>query len=355
MRPRAILGWVGAGASVGALACTDLFHSTSDVLDKCQLNAASCELDFCRLPPATQEAFAEHACSWLGACESPLGGNAFGACMVQARLAFDCGINQSHPVKGNAHALWECLAGVRTCADVRRCVWPGGSATCGDAQASTVCVSAGSGTARIACQNGATVAENCNLWEQTCVLGVSPATCGAGTGAGSSLDCDSGPCIGSCNLDTERVYWRSGPGEVGLDCTGNGAGQCGVFEGGAGQWPACLPEDAGGCVPALAVSCMNDIATSCPTGVTETLDCAGLLGVTGSCQEAGLDPPFDWTSPCASAGNCQESCDGGILTGCARGASFVTDCAEAGLGACHIVQTDADDAGPHAACLPPQE
>src|SRR5580698_2113186 len=131
MRPRSAAAWVVACALPGAYACVDLFHSTSDVLDKCQLDAAACPLDFCA-PASSQtaESSAEHACAWLGACESPIGGNAFGPCMVQARLAFDCKLNPNHPVKGQVHALWECLARVKTCSDVRECIVPGTPATC---------------------------------------------------------------------------------------------------------------------------------------------------------------------------------------------------------------------------------
>jgi hypothetical protein len=274
--------------------------------------------------------------------------------MVQARLAFDCGLNRNHPVKGQVHALWECLARVRTCSDVRQCIVPSVPATCSGGASDAVCMGASSDTARVACSDGTTVAENCALWGQTCDPSASSAVCGVG--AASPLDCTEAP--GVC--DSTKLYWCGDSGQVGIDCAGNGAGRCDVFptRDAALSWPACIPgiaegvpEADGGCIPGQAVSCANDIATSCPTGIAETLDCKRLLGTSGSCSDAGLDPPFDWTSACSTAAACQDSCDAGLLTGCARGASFVTDCAEAGLGDCQLVPT-IDDAGLRAACQP---
>ena len=360
MRLRIAASFVVAGALSGAYACVDIFHSTADVIDKCTIDAASCPLDFCALSPQTAEAYAEHACAWLGACESPLGGNAFGPCMVQARLAFDCSLNPNHRVNGQTHALWECLSRAGTCSDVSQCIAPGATATCsGGSTSEAVCVDASSSTARVGCSGGTAVAENCALWGQTCDPNSSSATCGQSTGG--RLDCAGDGAPGSCDPQTQRLYWCGHSGEVAFDCAGNGAGRCGIFPSPEvnPSWPACVPEvDAGvddgpegGCAPGPSVSCTNDIATSCPTGVPETLDCARLLGMVGACSDAGLDPEFDWTSACVSQAACQDSCDAGILTGCARGASFVTDCSQAGLGNCQMVST-LDDAGPRAACSP---
>jgi len=341
----------------GALACVDLFHSTTDVLDKCEIDAASCPLDFCA-PAQTAEDFAEHACAWLGACESPVGGNAFGPCMVEARLAFDCSISPNHPVVGSTRALWECLAQTQTCSDVRQCVLPGPAPSCTEDGGASSCVTAGSGTARIACFDGGTVVENCALWGQTCDPSTSPAVCGAGSGGG--LACGpggvpEGGAPGSCDsYYTKKVYWCGAGGKVGFDCSGSGTGQCGIFpsvDSGA-SWPACVPEGDATCQATVSASCAGDIATSCPAGLTETIDCARLLGASGSCRDAGLAPPFDWTSPCFGSQACQEGCQGNALIGCARGARFVTDCAAVGLGACREVTPTDDDAGPHAACSP---
>src|SRR5579862_5540965 len=95
-RPRAV---VAAGVSAGAagclwlLACSDLFHSTTDLLTACQLDAqtpgCSAETgadanpeantgvtDFCAsFTPAEARLHAQNACAWLGACETPMGDN----------------------------------------------------------------------------------------------------------------------------------------------------------------------------------------------------------------------------------------------------------------------------------------
>jgi hypothetical protein len=358
MRHHVAVGFVVACALSGAVACVDLFHSTADVLDKCEIDAASCRpLDFCALPAQTAEGLAEHACAWLGACELPVGGNAFGPCMVEARLALDCHINPNHPVIGTTHALWECLAQVQTCDAVRQCILPGPAPICSKDAGATSCVSAGSGTAIVACEGGTAFVENCALWGQSCDPSASPAVCGAGAGGGLACGPDGVPedgAPGSCDPHTKKVYWCGAMGEVGFDCSGSGTGKCGIFPtlDSAPSWPACLPESDAACQATGSVSCAGDVATSCPAGLTETIDCARLLGAGGSCSDAGLAPPFDLTSSCLGGEACQEGCQGSTLIGCARGARFVTDCGAVGLGGCRQVTTTGDGAGPHAACSP---
>jgi len=352
MRGPVVFALGAASALAGAFACTDLFHSTADVLDKCEIDAASCPLDFCTLPSQTAEEDAEHACAWLGACESPLGRNAFGPCMIEARLAFDCNLNPNHQVIHETHDLWQCLASVRSCGEVRRCLLPSDATLCAGATGSTGCVSAGTGSVRVACSDGGALIENCALWGETCGAETSPAACGPGPGGG--LTCGEGGAPGSCVGGTGRIYWCGAAGEVGIDCTATGAGQCNGYPSRTdAAWVACVPEADAACPAGLSVSCANGVATSCPTGKTETIDCARLLGTIDSCSDADLSPPFDWTSPCSGGDTCQDSCDAGALAGCARGAQFRTDCASLGLGNCRMVNTDVDDAGPRAACSPP--
>ena len=131
-------------ASAGLVACFDLFHSTAGLHDACDLDAAACAddaaspdaapagTDFCSWSPAQARDNATHACAWLGACESPLGHDAFGPCMVDALLAYDCTANPNHPSRGKGHTFWDCLWQVGSCADVTACVFPGGAPTCGD-------------------------------------------------------------------------------------------------------------------------------------------------------------------------------------------------------------------------------
>src|ERR1700722_3366497 len=188
------LGVLSAALGAGLVACFDLFHSTSGIVSSCDLDAQACRdagaqaeanagdagTDFCSFTPAQAVANAQHACAWLGACETPKGNNAFGTCMFDALLAYDCSANPNHLVRGKAHALWDCLWQVGTCADVTRCVFPGGSATCqgGDFVA---CGNGGGVQAnadvRIECVNGMAVGENCALTGQTCSSSDGGASC----------------------------------------------------------------------------------------------------------------------------------------------------------------------------------
>ncbi|HEX3345145.1 MAG TPA: hypothetical protein VHS09_11265, partial [Polyangiaceae bacterium] len=147
MRARALVLMAVASACSGAgvVACIDLFHSTGDVLTACQRDAQApgcaaeggveagvdAATDFCAWSDATALENAQSACAWLGACETPLGRNAFGACMFQAMLAYDCNANPGHPVKGTSHALWDCLWQAQSCAAVNACVFPQGPQRCG--------------------------------------------------------------------------------------------------------------------------------------------------------------------------------------------------------------------------------
>ena len=168
-----------------------------------------------------------------------------------------------------------------------------------------------------------------------------------------------GPSHCQDECDCTNLHKCTDAGDVGIDCAGNGAQQCGSSEPGRQSWAACLPSgDAG-----RARRCVGDvrggIATSCPAGRIETIDCLELLSSTAACNPGPLSPAFDWTSPCAivadasadaspdggpDAGGCTESCSGTTLTGCYRGAAFQLDCAEVGLGACQAAS---------AACTPP--
>ena len=62
------------------------------------------------------------ACSWLGACEGPIGTNAFGPCYFRALMAYDCAANPNHRSRNKAHALWDCLQRVETCGEVDACI-----------------------------------------------------------------------------------------------------------------------------------------------------------------------------------------------------------------------------------------
>jgi hypothetical protein len=218
--------------------------------------------------------------------------------MLQARLAYDCAANPNHRAKGKAHDLWDCLWRVQSCGDVAACV--------------------------------------------------PPAPSEGGTDGGGP--CERTECYGA------ELRWCADGGDIGIDCAGNGAQTCGGFPSALqAQWVACVAEsDGGSCTPGGEARCAAGIASSCPSGVAETIDCRALLGAAaagatnGGCVAGALSPAFDWTSPCevlppSCAG---DACDGGVATGCARGAPFSIDCAAEKLGACRMV-------GARAACASP--
>jgi len=130
MRPSAVAWLWSASLAFGAatVACFDLFHSTADLLTECAIDAATpgCLTggkDFCEWTSIEARKHAEHACAWLGACETPMGKNAFGSCVFQGLLAFDCAANPNHRVKGRARELWGCLSLAQSCDDVDACVF----------------------------------------------------------------------------------------------------------------------------------------------------------------------------------------------------------------------------------------
>jgi hypothetical protein len=360
---------VALSAGGALVACFDLLHSTADVLTACELDAAhpgcaaadeSSETDFCMWTPAQAAQHALHACTWLGACETPMGNNAFGPCYFRALLAYDCAANPNHPARHAAHDLWDCLQQVRSCADVDACIFVDGKApACGGHGVYTRCgENAANPNVRVRCADGGvepyprSSGENCALWGQTCAPSPEGSAC-AGEPTGHACGHD---CTGSL------LHWCApaddgGPGvDLGIDCASNGATQCDGFPSpDAAVWLACKAEsDAAPCVPNASATCENGRATMCPSGVPETLDCAALLGGAGACTGGGLSPPFDWTSPCSMKPSActSDSCDGDRLTSCERGAAFSADCASEGLGACSLVAAD-PGAAPRAACGPP--
>jgi hypothetical protein len=371
------IGLACAGTGAGALlvSCVDLFHSTADILTACELDAttpgctADADIDapveagptdFCAWTPSDARDHARHACAWLGACETPLGRNAFGSCMFEALLAYDCAANPNHPARDKARALWDCLWRVNTCADVDQCVFPKGTQTCKpkmDAsfvnfvQCSNV---PGNGDVRVECSQAGspTRGENCALWGQTCANTSGVEAICAGDPGGSM--CASSMCSGGTLL-----HWCGDGGNVGIDCASNGGQACAQQGGGdAAPQLVCAPSgDGAACAVDASVTCSGGTAVSCPDGVVEQVNCASLLGGppdASACASGPASPPFDWTSPCAvSPPSCtQDSCQGSVLTGCWRGGSFAVDCQAEGLHSCGVTTTDLG-AVTHAACAHP--
>lgn len=364
----------GRGAKVGVLAmlpvaalaaCFDVLHSTADLRTACELDAGDpgcgsgaapdAAGDFCAWARDEADRAANRACAWLGACELPFGDNAFGPCVFQARMAFDCAANPDHRVKGTAHALWDCLQRARSCAEVDACVFGGPRPGCAasDAEAPPSCAATTASTdVRALCRDaddgGARAyGENCALWGQTCAVRDSGSAC-----AGQADESQCGES--NCGAD-QRIHWCGGGVDEGIDCRSYGAAACGVFPEPTKQWTACVPEgDGGACAPSTSASCAGGVATMCLTGVEETVDCAALLGAPGTCDKGKLALPFDWTGPCSAGVACPVdacSADGGSLTSCTRGAPFTVNCAEQGLGPCRLVTAD-PASPPRSACTP---
>jgi hypothetical protein len=380
MRARRGIGGGAAAIAAGAalVACFDLFHSTSDIETACALDASrdgcappsipqAVDTDFCAWSPAEAQEHAVHACSWLGACETPMGNNAFGPCSFRALMAYDCAANPNHRARADAHRLWDCLQRVRSCGEVDACVFGGGPPLCGEAGAYTVCTTSPQPAAvRVQCGgDGAGVlsrafGENCALWGQTCAEGPGGTAC-AGEASGLSCTntdrgCSSSSLLHWCEASADGGAAR----DLGIDCASNGAGACGGFPvPSPAYWTACKAEtDAApgtaDCAPDASATCDNGRAVSCPSGVVETLDCATLLHAPSACNEGPLDPPFDWTAPCAvePAQCASDSCDGSTVMSCERGANFQVDCATETLGPCRLVSPE-PGAMPRAACTPP--
>jgi hypothetical protein len=342
-------------------ACFDLFHSTGNVLTACEVDALTpgCGADagaaLCAADPREARQTAAHACAWLGACETPLGGNSFGSCMVNALMAYDCDINPNHRLKGRAAGLWGCLARARSCGDVDACTFPRAEGVCQSAVDSTTCSGASpidpNDDVVVECRSGVVARrENCALWGQTCA----PASSGGAECRGT----DAGDCllVSGCYDNESTIRCGTDGGDLVTDCASFGAQRCSGFPAGdAAAWIACVAEtdagDAAACAPDAEAACVGGVAVSCPSGVLETLDCASLLGSANGCTPGPLDPPFDWTGSCVmNPPQClADSCDASTLTACGRGAAFSVDCSEAGLGACTLTATD--DASPvRAAC-----
>jgi hypothetical protein len=354
-------------AAGGALlACFDLLHSTADVLTACEIDAAhpGCtaavgETDFCAWSHREASQHALHACAWLGACESPMGNNAFGACYFRALLAYDCTANPNHKAKDAAHRIWDCLQQVKSCGDVDTCIFGDGShSPCNEKGVYMGCAE-GNPDVRVRCTDGgvspsarAAGAENCALGGQTCAPTLGGTVC---SGEPTGKACTQSECDGN------SLHWCAAAGDGGLAldrgmaCTSNGAMECGAYPSkDSPQWAACKPEsDGAACEPIASATCDGGRAIMCPSGVTETLDCAALLGSDAACSPGGLSPPVDWTSPCSvnSSVCANDSCDGDTLTSCERGATFSIGCAAQGLGDCRLVTADPGST-PRAACTP---
>ena len=369
-------GVLCAALALGPLlaACVDLFHDTS-FASACDVNAAVCHAtdanvpgeaassadggpdgatNFCQWDGAMAAANAAHACVWLGACEGALADDAFGACMVRARLAYDCAANPNRQVIGAAHAYWDCLWQAQSCGEVANCVEPYGThETCAEAGTDYVACDPLTGTL-LACAAGLATGTPPEGLESCAALGQTCSTVGAAACSGSTAACTSGNEGTSC-ADTTALHDcdpDGGPLDYGLDCANFGAGACV-----SGAFSACLAVNGStspSCAQTSQVTCDDGgYAVGCPSRVTEQLDCNAVLGLTGNPSACNPDAPgraWDVSRAC-SLGDClqADTCNGGVITSCARGATFTVDCRAQGFTSCSLALY-ADDPAEHAQC-----
>jgi hypothetical protein len=336
----------GAGGVLAA--CFDLFHSTSSIRTACQIDAAACQ-PLCATSSEEARRRAQQACAWLGACETPLGRNAFGPCMFEAMLAYDCASNPNHRFRGAAADFWECLASAQDCAAVDACLL--GPLPRGCERDAGNYLSCADDSVRVECNDRGIHAESCAGWGQSCATTATGAVCAEST----SESCP--PQGYGCYGHAIHYCGDDGGIDLGVDCADFGSGRCDGFpDRDAAAWVACIAQiaqedkgspdggDAGPptCEPSDVATCDGGIAWSCASGIPESLNCAALFDSADACVPGPWKPAFDWTSPCAlSPAECTgDSCDGGALTGCFRGAPWSVDCHEAGLGGCQMVTTD---------------
>ena len=329
------------------VACTDLFHSTTDWQNACALDAGTpgCtdaaldapkdrdafdgNYDFCAWDGPTARAHASAACALLGACETPLGKNRFAECMVQAILAYDCAANPNRQVKGTTRDFWECMASAATCGDVRVCVQPAHE-YCPETGAPLLCQGGANATDRYQCFNEHVEPhiERCAAWGQTCAMAGVPFCAG---------DTMAGACVGAGCAGTVIIDCDDAGNNRGVDCVSYGAGQC--------RAGACVPIDAGSCDADAAVQCAGDIATGCPSGGSESIDCKALTAASGTCTPTTGGPAWNVSRACF-AGTCAapaDSCNGTFLQSCYGGVMYTVDCVGPTYSGCTTVATPDGD------------
>ncbi len=323
--------------------CVDLFHTTdfAEPVDAAPSTGddagAQSYDDFCALSEAEALDAARRSCAWLSACEAPGGGNAAGACLTRAVLAFDCHANPNRQVRGAAHDMWRCLARAASCGDVHACVFGGPPPTCSAASGAFVAFTSCASAARVDCEAAGAPALGgaCVTERRTCVPdGDSVGYCAGGAGLACTSDGCAGTMLHTCGESGAVHLTDGGLGtiDVGEDCALSGAGQCVTV----GDTPACLATGGRACTASSSVRCEGNVAVGCPSGVEERVDCVALgavcaTGVTGAVAGIG----WDVSRACKSAGTCtSDSCSGSSLVGCVHGAPMTVDCVGLGLGAC---------------------
>jgi hypothetical protein len=355
---RGALTWGRAVASFASLAlvsaCVDLFHST-DFQTLCDLDARApgCPLaeagpsdaadagmeaaptDFCsKWSTAEARTQAAHACAWIGACTAPFDQNAFGQCMINAILAYDCTTNPNLTIApGPLHDYWDALWKAKSCSDLPNVNTA--SANCGGATG-YACVRQ-EPASLLACVGADTYAETCLVEGKVCA----DLRCATPMAKG---DCDPSSCEGT----VLHACPEAGTPDEGYDCQYFGAGTCMEGEGFAGCVPATTSGGGATCPTGSTTTCDDGgVATGCPEGQSEIVLCDNLTG-SGTC--VGGTPSWNVAASCQGDATCTPGCDGDNLVGCAQGARFTTSCTAEGLGKCEQVKLPS---GTGYACTPP--
>ena len=368
MTRRYFLALASCGFVVLGLACVDLFHGTdfetlctrspsdpacggdaanaADVVDA-SADAAIPRPDFCAWTSSQAQDQAKRACAWLGACEGTIGESSFGACTINAQLAYDCELTPALRPRGSADAFWACLATVQSCGDVDRCVFPGGVQDCVEVPtgSTSACGTTLNDSVRLECAGPAGRArgvEPCTMLGKTCA----PEDTSAATCSGKlAFTCTKNTCSGTSLVDCRAAGVRML--DRGVDCANVGAGKC--VEGDAG--PYCAP-GAGttACTKESTPKCDGTfIVDTCIGGANMRIDCSRLGLPCDASQLTSIDP----TGACVKrgSGSCTpgaDTCSGEtLLRSCGRGVNFEIDCASVGLGKCAV-----NTAG-HGACAKP--
>ena len=377
MRGRHAVLAAGAAFVMLGVACVDLFHGTDfDTLctrspsdpqcgdaaaspdaasDGATADAQRPRTDFCKWDSATARAQALRACAWLGACEGPFRGSAFGPCVIRAQLAYDCAANPALRPAGDVDDLWSCLTNVATCGDVDQCVFPGGVQACITVSQGVLTACGGGGNRgvlfRCASQDGgrATGIEPCAMGGQTCAKESESAASCAGTLGHDA--CTTSTCVGSAAVDCAQAGTRTF--DRGIDCARSGGGRCVIGDGGMPQCtagagaPPCLTDAPPRCVPSSMTGASKGIVSACVEGREITVNCT-TLGL--PCDEATPVPSYDPAAACverAPAPDCvEDACLGARLSSCGRGVVQTVDCVSVGLKNCKLTNGKA-------ACTPP--
>jgi len=370
MMRRFLLVTASCGFVVLGLACVDLFHGTDfetlctttptdpacvsdaatapDVVEAASVDAAPPHPDFCAWSSREAQDQAKHACAWLGACEGTIGESSFGACTIDAQLAYDCSLTPALRPRGSLDAFWACLATVKSCGDVERCVFPSGTQGCiAVATGSTsACGTKLNDSVRLECAGPAGPArgvEPCTMVGKTCTAeDPSTATCSGKLG----FACTKSGCSGTSLVDCQPAGIRML--DRGFDCAGVGSGEC--VESDAG--PHCVPGKKGttACTTEKPPTCDgNSVVETCLDGENMRIDCS-LLGL--PC-DTSLLTSNDPTTACVKlgAGACtpgSDTCESAsLLRSCGRGVLYEVDCASVGLGKCVV------NVAGHGACTRP--